>query len=390
MPLLNASPPDAARRGPSRTDILRWIALLGLSVPLYATITLSPLLNGAAMDRLGIDSLEIGGIRTLEILMNALLTIGLAPRLARFEAKRLGLLGAGAMALAGLASASALTPAHLLGARLFAGVGAGLCQCALVILMAETRSPQKVGGSLMAPITAFAIATALIGGRVTQDYGHQGAFVCLAVACGLGFTLALAGPRSPVTTRAMRNEKAPATSLGALRSPYVLSAALVFLGSTATWAFFERKGRSLGMEAADISNVIAAALICAGVFASLSMLVRDRWLKGFAIISIAIFAAGAAATALSTSAAVFAGAYVLQTIAYAWTQNLLTAMGVRIDPTGGLAAAGRGWQTLVNSTAPALGGALVLWGGFHPLAALCAAAGIWSVFFLIRSEKIAD
>ena len=370
MPLLNASPPDAARRGPSRTDILRWIALLGLSVPLYATITLSPLLNGAAMDRLGIDSLEIGGIRTLEILMNALLTIGLAPRLARFEAKRLGLLGAGAMA--------------------FAGVGAGLCQCALVILMAETRSPQKVGGSLMAPITAFAIATALIGGRVTQDYGHQGAFVCLAVACGLGFTLALAGPRSPVTTRAMRNEKAPATSLGALRSPYVLSAALVFLGSTATWAFFERKGRSLGMEAADISNVIAAALICAGVFASLSMLVRDRWLKGFAIISIAIFAAGAAATALSTSAAVFAGAYVLQTIAYAWTQNLLTAMGVRIDPTGGLAAAGRGWQTLVNSTAPALGGALVLWGGFHPLAALCAAAGIWSVFFLIRSEKIAD
>ena len=41
---------------------------------------------------------------------------------------------------------------------------------------------------------------------------------------------------------------------------------------------------------------------------------------------------------------------------------------------GGLAAAGRGWQTLVNSAAPALGGALVLWGGFHPLAALCAAA----------------
>lgn len=391
MPPVDASSPNAARAGPSRTDVLRWIALLGLSIPLYATITLSPLLNGAAMDRLGIDSLEIGGIRTVEILTNALLTIGLAPRLARFESKRLGLLGAGAMALAGVASALATAPTALLGARILAGAGAGLCQCALAILMAETRSPQKIGGSLMAPITAFAIATALIGGRVTQSHGHQGAFLCLAIACAIGFALAYAGPRSPAVarTRSTAPAASPATSLGALRSPYVLAAALVFLGSSATWAFFERKGRSLGMQTADISNVIAAALVCAGIFASLSMLVRDRWIKAFTIGAVAIFAAGAAATALSTSALMFTGAYIIQTIAYAWTQNLLTAMGVRLDASGGLAAAGRGWQTLVNSAAPALGGALVLWGGFHPLAALCAAAGIWSVLFLIRSEKIA-
>lgn len=374
--------------------MMRWTALLGLSIPLYATITLSPLLNGAAMDRLGLDSLEIGGIRTLEVLANALLTIGLAPRLARFEAKRLGLLGAGAMTLAGIASALAAAPAWLLAARVLAGIGAGLCQCALAVLMAETRSPQKVGGSLMAPITAFAIATALIGGRLTQSHGQQGAFLCLAVACAIGFALAFAGPRSPAETRTARDSAAPGnspnTSLGALRSPYVLAAALVFFGSTATWAFFERKGRSLGMEAGDISNVIAGALVCAGVFASLSMLVPNRWVKAFGIGAIAIFAAGAAATALSASALVFTIAYIVQTIAYAWTQNLLTAIGVRIDPGGGLAAAGRGWQTLVNSTAPALGGALVLWGGFHPLAALSAAAGIWSVLFLIRSEKFAD
>jgi MFS family permease len=374
-------------------DVGRWIALLGLSIPLYATITLSPLLNGAAMDRLEIDSLEIGGIRTFEILTNAVLTISLAPRLARFEAKRLGLIGAGAMALAGLASALADAPASLLGARILAGAGAGLCQCALAILMAETRSPQKVGGSLLAPITAFAIATALIGGRVTQAFGHHGAFLCLATACSIGFFLAYAGPRSAAGARTAPANAAviaaPATSLGALRSPYVLAAALVFLGSSATWTFFERKGRSLGMETADISNVIAAALVCAGIFASLSMLVRDRWVRAFTIGAVAIFAASAAATALSNSAVIFAGAYIIQTIAYAWTQNLLTAMGVRIDPSGGLAAAGRGWQTLVNSAAPALGGALVLLGGFHPLAALCAVAGIWSVFFLIRSEKIA-
>ena len=389
MPSGNAASTNVPRAGPSRTDVMRWIALLGLSIPLYATITLSPLLNGAAMDRLGLDSLGIGGIRTFEILTNAVLTIGLAPRLAKFEAKRLGLVGAGAMALAGLASALAAAPAALLAARILAGAGAGLCQCALAILMAETRSPQKIGGSLMAPITGFAIATALIGGRVTEEHGHQGVFLCLAIACAIGFALAYAGPRSPARGRIdAAQTTAPATSLGALRSPYVLAAALVFLGSSATWAFFERKGRSLGMEAVDISNVIAAALVAAGIFASLSMLVRDRWVKAFTIGAVAIFAAGAAATALSTSALFFAGAYIIQTIAYAWTQNLLTAMGVRMDTSGGLAAAGRGWQTLVNSAAPALGGALVLWGGFHPLAALCAAAGIWSVFFLIRSEKI--
>ncbi len=374
--------------GNARADVLRWIALLGLSVPLYATITLSPLLNGAAMDRLGLDSLQIGGIRTMEVLTNALLTIGLAPRLARFEAKRLGLLGAGAMTLGAAASAFAATPPHLLAARLLAGAGAGLCQCALAILIAETRSPQKVGGSLMAPITAFAVAVALIGGRLTQQFGQQGAFLCLAATCAIGMTLAYAGPRSAASTRRMQDSAGPATSLGALRSPYVLAAALVFLGSTATWAFFERKGRSLGMAPSDISNLIAAALVAAGIFASFSMLVRDQWTKAFAIAALAIFAAGAAATAVAQGTAVFAGAYIVQTIAYAWTQNLLTALGVRLDPSGGLAAAGRGWQTLANAGAPALGGALVMWGGFPPLAALSAAAGVWSVFFLIRSEKI--
>jgi hypothetical protein len=125
MPSGNAASTNVPRAGPSRTDVMRWIALLGLSIPLYATITLSPLLNGAAMDRLGLDSLGIGGIRTFEILTNAVLTIGLAPRLAKFEAKRLGLVGAGAMALAGLASALAAAPAALLAARILAGAGAG-------------------------------------------------------------------------------------------------------------------------------------------------------------------------------------------------------------------------------------------------------------------------
>jgi len=368
---------------------LRWIALLGLSVPLYATITLSPLLNGAAMDGLNIDSLQIGGIRTSEVLVNALLTIGLAPRLVRFEAKRLGLLGAGAMTLAAAASAFAGTPEHLLGARLLAGAGAGLCQCALVILMAQTQSPQRVGGSLMAPITGIAVVVALIGGQMTQAHGQKGVFLCLAGACSLGFALAYSGPRSFAATRRPQHGAAPATSLGALRSPYVLAAAMVFFGSTATWAFFERKGRSLGMAPSDISNLIAAALVAAGIFASLSMLVRDHRTKAFAIGAIAVFSAAAAATALSSSAAMFAAAYIVQTIAYAWAQNLLTALGVQLDATGGTAAAGRGWQTLVNAGAPALGGALVLWGGFPPLAIVCAAAGLWSVLFLIRSGKIA-
>jgi hypothetical protein len=258
--------------------------------------------------------------------------------------------------------------------------------------MAETRSPQKIGGSLMAPITGFAIATALIGGRVTEEHGHQGVFLCLAIACAIGFALAYAGPRSPARGRIdAAQTTAPATSLGALRSPYVLAAALVFLGSSATWAFFERKGRSLGMEAVDISNVIAAALVAAGIFASLSMLVRDRWVKAFTIGAVAIFAAGAAATALSTSALFFAGAYIIQTIAYAWTQNLLTAMGVRMDTSGGLAAAGRGWQTLVNSAAPALGERWCFGGLSPPRRAMRHSGNLERVFFdTLRKDYLRD
>ncbi|MET0546820.1 MAG: MFS transporter [Caulobacterales bacterium] len=373
----------------TRDDVLRWLALLGLSIPIYATMTLSPLLNGAAMDRLQINTFEIGLIRTLEILANAALTIGLAPRLARFESKRLGLIGAAGVTLGAALSAIAADPFWLLGARLIAGIGAGLTQCAIAVLMAETRSPQRVGGSLMIPITTCSIIAALVGGRFAQSDGLFGIFIILAAACAAGFALAYLGPRSPAELRKAHAVQGPSTSLGALKSPYVLAAAIVFVGSSASWAFFERKGRSLGLEPTDISNLIALAALSAGLFGSLSVLIKDRWILPAGIAGTVLFTLAAASVPAAAATTLFSAAYVVQIIAFALTSNLLTAIGVRLDPSGGLAAAGRGWSTLLNAAAPAMGGALVLWGGFTPLSYLCLAAGAAAVLFLRRSRKLA-
>jgi hypothetical protein len=61
--------------------------------------------------------------------------------------------------------------------------------------------------------------------------------------------------------------------------------------------------------------------------------------------------------------------------AYLCLTVLIAAIGARLDRTGGLNAAGLGWQALINATAPYFGGAIVTYGGGYPaLSILCVAA----------------
>jgi len=348
-----------------------WLAILGLGIPIYATITLSPLMNGAAIDTLGINEFQIGLIRTCEVAINAGLTIWLALRLGRMKPQQLGFIGACLMLAGNLTLAFGDSVATLIAGRLAAGAGAALMATAGSATIARMASPHRISASLAIPITICSVTAVVIGGRAVEAQGLTGVGLVLSVLSVIGLSLALLAPRTPYAS----NAESPrlAQMVGLLRNPYVLGSALTFIGSTAVWSFFERKGVSLGLSQSQIGDLIGLSSICGGVLGALAMLARDAHVRVAAVIALVVFGFGHAAQAMAPTVLLYAGGAFITAATFSFVQTFTGAIGVRLDRTGGLNAAGNGWASFFNAFAPAIGGALVMTGSFAALALLCMA-----------------
>lgn len=354
-----------------------WIAILGLAIPVYATITLSPLMNGAAMDTLHINAAQIGFIRSAEVATNASLTIWLALRLGRLQPQRLGLAGA-ALMLAGNAAVglgdSVLV--FTLG-RLAAGAGAAFMAGAGSATIARMESPHRISASLAIPITIFSVLAAVVGGRASDAMGLAGVGAVLSALCVVGLFLATLAPRKAwaIDTPTPRI----AQMVGSLRNPYVLGSALTFIGSTAVWSFFERKGISLGLTKSNVGDLIALSSVAGGLLGALAIFARDAHVRIAAVCALVLFAVGHSAQALAPSVAVFAAGQFIAATMFSYVQTFTGAIGVRLDRSGGLNTAGNGWASFFNAFAPAIGGVLVMAGSFGALAVLCIACMVATV-----------
>lgn len=347
-----------------------WIAILGLAIPIYATITLSPLMNGAAIDALHINPAEIGLIRSAEVASNAMLTIWLALRLGRLKPQSLGLIGAALMLAGNLSVAFSDTVALFTVGRLAAGAGAALMASAGSATIARMESPHRISASLAIPITICSVAAAIIGGRASEAMGLMGVGGVLSVLCVIGLGLAFLAPRHPWAVSTPTPKLAQ--MVGLLRNPYVLGSALSFIGSTAVWSFFERKGISLGLTKTNVGDLIALSSVAGGLLGALAIFARDAHVR-VAVAALLLFAVGHSAQALAPSVFVFAAGQFIAATMFSYVQTFTGAIGVRLDRTGGLNAAGNGWASFFNAFAPAIGGFLVMAGSFGALAVLCVA-----------------
>lgn len=348
-----------------------WLAILGLGIPIYATITLSPLMNGAAIDTLGINEFQIGLIRTCEVAINAGLTIWLALRLGRMKPQLLGLAGACLMLGGNLILAFGDSVPSLVIGRLSAGAGAAFMATAGSATIARMASPHRISASLAIPITICSVTAVVIGGRAVEAQGLTGVGLVLSVLSVIGLLLAFLAPRTPHAP----NIEPPrmAQMVGLLRNPYVLGSALTFIGSTAVWSFFERKGVSLGLTQSQIGDLIGISSIAGGVLGALAMLARDAHVRIAAVIALVVFGFGHATQAMAPTVALYAAGAFVTAATFSYIQTFTGAIGVRLDRTGGLNAAGNGWASFFNAFAPAIGGALVMTGSFAALALLCLA-----------------
>jgi hypothetical protein len=267
---------------------------------------------------------------------------------------------------------------------MLAGFGAGCAAAAMGAFIAQTASPHRIAAALAIPITLAAIATALIVGRTVGAAGQVGVFGVIAVGAAVGFLLAFAAPGG----RPHAVHAPSVTSMfGALRKPFVLACFTLYMGSTAVWHFFERIGVSHGLEARQIGDLSAAVAVGCALLAPFAALVRDAAIRWATLAALVAFGIGSATIPLAPDARVFAGGFLLQSLAFAAWSIFAPAVAARLDRTGGLNAAGNGWNALGNALSPAIGGALIQAAGFAPLGFFCIVASIATVTFMTIATR---
>jgi predicted MFS family arabinose efflux permease len=371
--------PDAA---PAKWRL--FAALFGLVLPVAVTVSVSPLLNSVAMDLRGLDSVQIGAVRTAEILLNACLALYLSTKLTILVPRTLGLTGAGLFLAGSLGGLVGTGLVDLAIARLIAGAGAACLGAAGAALYGQFSSPQRASGMLVAPWTMASVAAVLVAGDSAKAHSQTGVFGVLAVAAVIGavFIACMPGGRSPA------HAAAPALPiLKSLRSPYVLGAGCVFFGSTALWHFFARVGMSHGLEPDQVSKIIATASVLSGVLGAIAILVRDRWVRNAMLAAVAIYAVMSTTVALSPTALIYLAAYGVQSVAYIFVSILMPTVGIRLDRTGATNTAANGVTTMANAMAPLTAGVLVQGGSFLPLGAMCAGAGVLAFTLLFIASR---
>jgi hypothetical protein len=193
---------------------------------------------------------------------------------------------------------------------------------------------------------------------------------------------------APNTVFAMNTPTPRVTQMVALlRNPYVLGSALTFIGSTAVWSFFERKGVSLGLQPSQVGDLIAASSVVGGLLGTLAVFARDAHVRIAAVLAIVVFGLGQTTQAMAPTVFIFAAGAFVTTTMFSFVQTFTMTIGVRLDRTGGLNAAGNGWASFFNAFAPALGGALIMTGSFAGIAAMCLACMCATAWFMFVSAR---
>jgi predicted MFS family arabinose efflux permease len=388
-----------ARPGPSAGDAkkkrINWrivrlgLAVFGLTLCSSVTVAVSPFINGALMDQrlfngAPLNDLQAGMIRTAEILTFATLTIFISARIRLFEPRALGLFGVAMIFAGNLAAIPGTEVWDVVAARMCHAIGAASAMSAASAFIVLAPHPQRISGALVIPGLVFAMAAVIAAGQfATAGQSQLGAFGAVAGVALLAFVLVLAF--APKGRGHATDLPAFSSMLGALKSPYVIGCAVVFFGSTAVWQSFRMIGESHGFDPAGVAGVIIGVQALGMIFGTSMALVKADWVRPVAMTALVVYGVATTLTPLAPNATLFIAAYAALSCSYLCLMVMISAIGARIDRTGGLNAAGLGWQALINATAPYVGGAIVTYGGgYGALYIPCVVASLIAVpaFFL--------
>jgi predicted MFS family arabinose efflux permease len=345
-----------AAQGSTRTSELRTLlSAAGLLFVFDVPINIAPILTGAMIDRLGLNSTEAGVVAGLEVLGMALPSVLLPQLTGRVAARTLALCGVVAFVIANGLSIFANTFVVLAPLRLASGLGAGLALMASTAMLARALRVERAAAYGAAIVAALIAGTVLAATVALRTYGLQGLFGFVALCGVAALPAALAAAPTPGPLDAM-----PVGLGRVLRSPLLYVMVSMMIGATAVWTFSERIGIGLGMSHEAVAGVIGATAlvgVVGGVAAALASRFGRPWI--FAFVSVACFGLSCMWLPLASDSGSFIAGMMVLTFFFVFTRPFITGLAVQKDPTGGLAAAVFGGATLVSAAAPILAGWLV-------------------------------
>ncbi|WP_158788956.1 MFS transporter [Granulicella sp. L46] len=348
---------------PNKRDRLILLPAIGSQFIVSTSLFLMPVLIDSLQVKAGLSGRAAGFLLSMELVVSACTTLFLSAKLHVHSTRRWALFG-GLLAILGtvLTFVSPLLPA-LIGARLTAGIGAGIVGAEATSVLSRGIEREK----LIAAVTISSIANAAIWLAIlpylVDRLGYRGPYACLLLINLIGTVLLR---RLPSLSKQKGISENPA------RSPFNLAAMLVVaaifltqLGQGAFWSLEETFGRRAGFSSYTIGILLGAAtlLLLLGAVGSAWASERFGRFSGMLIL-IVVNALSILFISTITVHWVFVAANILQSITNLSSVIYQLGLSASIDRTGRVIAASTGLVTLGNGLGPSLSASVS--GAFGP------------------------
>ncbi|NKB35702.1 MAG: MFS transporter [Gammaproteobacteria bacterium] len=344
-----------------RSCLSSFAAIYGVG---YLSYMLMPLQIGALIESLGLNEAEAGVIATSELIALAVSLFVIAPKIARYSKRQLGMVGVCLVIIGHSLSASSDSYTTLLIYRVLTGIGAGMVLAAGNAVVAASINPQRLFAVVLTVGQLQAACLLFVMPEFTIRWGHSGAYGFLAGwTCLMLFFLTL------LPGRQSHAEESHSTIISIdwkiLLLPTVLAMMLVGTSDSSLWTFQERIARSLGLEEATIGLVLGAALISGVLGAATSAVIGNRLGKGLPVaISMSWMAMCYLLITVTKNPAIYIAAELSYLFAYGFAIPYLFGINAELDKSGGAMVAANACNLTGNAIGPVCAGYLIVSGGY--------------------------
>lgn len=374
---------------PSKESTLYLGVAVATTLGHAATLTL-PFEIGAMVDGLKLDVGSAGLLASAEFVPYTAVQFLLAPYGARLPLRLVATLGTLIIVGASLMSAATQNLPLFILARIATGLGFGLVYAIASIAGVRARSPERAYGlGLGSTTVAYAILLFALprGATVTTLlpnvlHAHSGVFIVVA-----GFALFLLPlmrtiPSAPTGALFKSPTIVPRTI--AVR-PALLAIVVVTLFSVAVrcvFTYLERKGRSLGIDAATIGTFMSIIYVVTGLSGSGgAAILGRRWgITPPLVVGLVLVGFACLGTAIAASSVELWCATAASWIIWFFLYGYLIGLGAALDKYGRLATVLGAMYLSAQIVAAPIGGFLLDLGGFKSIGwlalLLCNAAAI--------------
>ncbi|MGY3590304.1 putative MFS family arabinose efflux permease [Bradyrhizobium sp. USDA 4341] len=383
-----ASPPygeEAQGRYPGNVHRVRlFMGLIGLGLANGLNLNLIPLMNGAFIGELQLDTSQAGMLVSIEILAAAAVSILLSARIHLLAPRFAGIVSSVLMLVGMLCLGHFSQPTMLFAAAAIVGLSLGvLTACSAAAITAANRV-DRMAAVVTVGVTVMVAALTLPLSSAAEAGGRRALFGTVAVVIGVSILLIAMLPRR----RASTGQDRSLLLIDSIFSPVVFASICLQVGTVGIWAFSERIGANLGVSTQGMGEILAGSTllsILGGVIAA--VIARPGRERDWAILGVLVFGGSTAAVAVSPNSTIFVWAMYAQAFGFVFTTPFIVAVAISQDRSGGLAAAATGWSTLIGAAAPTLAGWMVGAGHYSNLAILALAATLLALGALALTDR---